>query len=139
MQFLNQNIWLIITILSCALLLAWPALSRLSGGFKVVSPAEAVLLLNHSSVRILDLRDKKLFDQGHLKQAHNIESRELRKCINELIQEGNSRFLVYCQHGSQAHIAARMLKRAGVTDVFCLEGGIKAWQNAGLPVVETGG
>ncbi|MDE3020482.1 MAG: rhodanese-like domain-containing protein [Pseudomonadota bacterium] len=134
MQFLIHNIWLIMTVLSCALLLAWPTLSRLSGGFKMITPVEAVHFLNRSSAQLIDLRDKKSFEQAHLKQARNIELHELRKCISELAQGENSRFLLYCQHGTQAHIAAGLLKRAGVKEIYCLEGGIKAWQNAGLPV-----
>ncbi|MBU6459338.1 MAG: rhodanese-like domain-containing protein [Proteobacteria bacterium] len=134
MQFLIHNIWLIILILGCAFFLVWPTLSRLFGGFKVVSPSEAVVLLNRSKVQVLDLRDRKSFERAHLKQAHHVELNELPKQIDGLLHEKNIRFLVYCQHGSQAHLAASRLKRAGVAEVFCLEGGIKAWQDAGLPV-----
>ncbi len=42
--------------------------------------------------------------------------------------------LLYCQSGHMADIAARQLVRDGYTNVWALDGGLTAWQNAGYPV-----
>jgi rhodanese-related sulfurtransferase len=42
--------------------------------------------------------------------------------------------IVVCQKGTRAFGAAKVLERAGFTDVVVLEGGVAAWQAAGLPM-----
>jgi rhodanese-related sulfurtransferase len=44
--------------------------------------------------------------------------------------------VVVCASGSRAGRAAAALRRAGRADVFCLDGGLSGWQQAGLPVVK---
>lgn len=45
------------------------------------------------------------------------------------------RTLVVCRSGSRAAQAAAMMEAAGCRDVSVVEGGMMAWQAAGLPVV----
>jgi rhodanese-related sulfurtransferase len=40
-----------------------------------------------------------------------------------------------CKSGQRATKAAVMFNAAGFANVFCIEGGISAWEHAGLPVV----
>jgi error-prone DNA polymerase len=42
--------------------------------------------------------------------------------------------LVHCATGSRSHDAAELLKAGGFAEVFNLQGGIGAWQQAGMPV-----
>lgn len=49
------------------------------------------------------------------------------------------RMLVMCQGGTRASQVARTLAAAGRSDISVIQGGIKAWQSAGLPVVAGGG
>lgn len=42
---------------------------------------------------------------------------------------------VICQSGARGAVACRRLRDAGMTNVFNVEGGTKAWEKAGLPVV----
>jgi rhodanese-related sulfurtransferase len=42
--------------------------------------------------------------------------------------------LLYCHDGSRSALAARTLAEFGYTDVAHLQGGIRAWTDAGLPL-----
>jgi hydroxyacylglutathione hydrolase len=42
---------------------------------------------------------------------------------------------VHCQGGTRSAIAASILQAEGFTNVANLTGGIRAWESAGLPVV----
>ena len=44
--------------------------------------------------------------------------------------------IVYCRSGARSALAAVTLKALGYGNVANLDGGITAWQDAGLPVVE---
>ena len=44
--------------------------------------------------------------------------------------------IVYCRSGVRAALAASTLKALGYQDVANLDGGIAAWKQAGLPVID---
>lgn len=45
------------------------------------------------------------------------------------------RTILYCAAGSRSALAADVLQQLGYVDVAHLDGGIRAWKDAGLPVV----
>ena len=45
-------------------------------------------------------------------------------------------FILYCQSGWRSSLAAATLQDMGLTPVCHVEGGFKAWKEAGLPVAE---
>ena len=44
--------------------------------------------------------------------------------------------IVYCRSGSRSALATVMLQTLGYRQISNLSGGINAWQEAGLPIVE---
>jgi rhodanese-related sulfurtransferase len=46
--------------------------------------------------------------------------------------------LLVCQTGQQSNKAVRVVQDAGYAEVHVLEGGLNAWQQAGMPVVKQG-
>jgi rhodanese-related sulfurtransferase len=46
--------------------------------------------------------------------------------------------LLICQTGQQSQKASRTLSEAGYAEVHVLQGGLDAWQKAGMPVVKQG-
>jgi rhodanese-related sulfurtransferase len=49
--------------------------------------------------------------------------------------EPTRRTILYCASGGRSALAAEVLAQFGYTDVAHLDGGIKAWRQAGRPVV----
>jgi rhodanese-related sulfurtransferase len=45
-----------------------------------------------------------------------------------------TRLVLYCGGGYRSALAADNLQKMGYTDAISLDGGWKAWQQAGLPV-----
>lgn len=79
----------------------------------------------------LDVRNLDEYQQGHIAGSLHIPLGELPKRLNELPQQ---ELLVYCAGGGRAAIASSLLSAAGHSQISLLQGGIKAWQAAGLPV-----
>jgi rhodanese-related sulfurtransferase len=95
---------------------------------------QATQLLNKGKTLILDVRSADEYKAGHLRQAKNIPLSDLPARVGEL--NISATVLVVCQTGMRAGRGAAQLRRAGINDVYVLEGGFAAWKSQGLPVAE---
>jgi rhodanese-related sulfurtransferase len=87
-----------------------------------------------SSCLVLDVRTPAEFEEVHIEGAALHPLSELNaQHVKELMQ-GKSSCVVVCRSGGRARQATEKLLRAGVSDVVLLEGGMNAWEGAGLPV-----
>lgn len=84
------------------------------------------------SCKLVDVRGKGEFERCHIPGSVNIEASDLSSRADEL--QGADKVVLYCQGGLRAAKACAKLKKAGTTDVLMLEGGVSAWEKAGLPV-----
>lgn len=131
------NLVLIAIVLISGGLLLWPTLSR--GGRRGVSAAEATQLINRSNAVVIDLRSADDFAKGHLPSARHIEFGELEAKVAQIGKNKSNPVLLVCQTGQQSHKAQRLVQEAGFAEVHVLDGGVNAWQQAGMPVVKQGG
>ena len=51
-----------------------------------VAPQEAVMLINRKNAVVIDVRDRKEFDSGHIVDSLNIPLSKLKQRLNELIK-----------------------------------------------------
>jgi len=132
-KFFIDNIFLIAIVLVSGGALLWPALTQRG---KRGSPQDVTMLINRGKAAVVDVRDAKEFAEGHLPEARNIPLAELDKRVGELNKFKNQSLIVVCKTGARASAAAAKLAKAGFADVVNLEGGIAAWQKAGLPLAK---
>lgn len=85
--------------------------------------------------QILDVRTAEEFQSGYIDGARNIDWNSQSFPIDVNALEKSKPVLIYCRSGRRSAEAATYLRNNGFTDVRELEGGISAWQEAGLPVV----
>jgi rhodanese-related sulfurtransferase len=81
------------------------------------------------SLRIVDIRDRRAFDRGHLPDSECIPFPELTNRIAEL--EGSDRIVTVCPHGVASQQAAQLIGSYEGTQaarVESLRGGIEAWE-----------
>ncbi len=103
-------------------------------GFREVKPAEAVRVLNDEDVLLLDVREDSEFSGGHIINARHIPLAHLEARMDELEPAREKHVMVYCRSGARAARAASILTKKGFSRVSKLDGGVMAWQNAGLPL-----
>jgi len=131
-NFVTENIFLIaIAVLSGGMLL-WPIVNRGMAG-ATLGTLQATRMMNDQGAVVVDVRPSTEFAVGHLPNARNIPNEDLAKRAGEL--PAGKPLIVVCANGSRAGKAAAALRAAGRQEVFCLEGGISGWQQAGLPLV----
>ncbi len=85
-------------------------------------------------VEVVDVRSRAEFDGelGHLEAARLVPLDELRGRVEELATGGRPIVLV-CQTGKRSAMAATILRKAGVTRVANLAGGMVRWRQLGFP------
>ena len=105
-------------------------------GGRSVSAQELVNLVNREDAVIVDVRDKKEFDQGHIPHAVNIPYASIDSRMSELDDFKERPIVLACKMGQHAGPAGTALRKQGFVNVSRLSGGIAEWRNQNLPVVK---
>jgi rhodanese-related sulfurtransferase len=99
-----------------------------------VSTLQATMMMNKEDAQVLDVREEAEFAKGHVINAHSIPLAQLEKRVGELSKFKDKPVIVHCETGGRSGAGIEVLKKNGFNKVFNLNGGIAAWQQAGLPV-----
>ena len=131
MDFVRNNLILFVVAFVSGAMLLWPLFRRGAGG-PWVNTAEATHLINREDALVLDVRDPGEFGAGHILGAKNVPLSRLGDA--EVAKRKDRPVIVYCEGGERSSKAVAALKRQGFARVVNLTGGLRAWQQAGLPV-----
>ena len=104
-------------------------------GSKGATPTQAIAMINRSDALVVDIRDKKDFDEGHIVDALHIPAAKLEQRVVELTKQKGKPIVVVCKHGQQAGESVKKLEAAGHDPVYKLNGGMTEWKGQSLPVV----
>jgi len=98
-------------------------------------------LLTASELAEMLLRKDFFFVNTHVPYEGEIESTDAFIPFDQVEQEigvfpadKSAKIVVYCRSGRMSAIAAETLARLGYTNVWDLDGGMIAWEEAGLPL-----
>lgn len=99
---------------------------------KSISPIVANEWLSNNEAILIDVRESIEHDEIHIAGAHLIPSGTIT--INKLpIDINNKKIIVHCMHGKRSSmVCEKLLSRDPNLDIYNLDGGIVAWENAGL-------
>ncbi len=134
MQFIQNNIGLVLIAVVSGLMLLWSFLGNKLRGVKEVDSARALSLINHQDAFILDVREPEEFKSGHLLNAKSIPLGKLKERIGEIERYRDKPVIVVCRSGNRSATACALLGRDGFAQAYNLAGGVAAWQKAGLPL-----
>lgn len=114
---------------------AGPTASATPEPGSALGPAQFAAALKLPDTTLIDVRTPAEFAQGHLPGAINIdyESPDFLDQVSALHPDLN--YALYCHSGNRSGAALGVMTGMGITEVFHLDGGISAWQEAGGEVV----
>ena len=133
-EFISQNIVLVLLFIASGGILLWPAVSKLTGNSREIGTLETTRLMNTGNALVLDIRGTGEFGSGRIPKSKNIPLAEIDKRIDEIAKFKDKPVVVTCGTNIRANAAIRLLKQRGFADVYQLQGGFGAWQQASLPV-----
>jgi rhodanese-related sulfurtransferase len=110
---------------------------------RTISAEEAASKLADPNVVFVDIRDvRELEREGMIPNAFHAPRGMLEFWVDpespyhkEIFSSGKE-FVLYCQSAWRSSLATLALQEMGLTPICHVEGGFKAWQEAGLPTAE---
>ena len=132
--FFTQH-WVLSLLLVAAILaiFIYEGWSNVAGP-KQISAENAVQLINHENGVIIDLRDKEAFKQGHIINAANIPANDLAQQTKVLEKYHQKPVILIFAAGQRLSQVFKFLQQHNFTKIHVLRGGMRAWQEANLPV-----
>ena len=84
---------------------------------------------------VIDVRTSSEFEQGHIAGAINVPVTSLKSRLASLDLQVDQPVVALCRSARRSIPAVRLFKRAGMEDACQLQGGMIAWEEAGMPTV----
>jgi rhodanese-related sulfurtransferase len=85
---------------------------------------------------LIDVREDNEFAKDHAKGAAHLGRGILERDIETVIPDKRADIILYCGGGYRSALAAESLRQMGYTNVRSMDGGIRAWREAGYPIEE---
>jgi glyoxylase-like metal-dependent hydrolase (beta-lactamase superfamily II)/rhodanese-related sulfurtransferase len=89
---------------------------------------------NSCDLVILDIRERDAFEAGRIPGARHLPRGQLELRINSELPDPTARILTCCEFGKISTLAAATLRELGYMRAAALDGGVKAWREAGHPI-----
>lgn len=131
MSFFLDNFIIIAIALVSGAMLAWPAFTR-TRGVRGIDIATATQLVNKEHGVFVDVRPAEEYAQGHIPQARSLPLDQIESRAQSLPK--NKPLIVVCADGRTSGQAVAQLQAKGYDKTVALTDGMKAWQQANLPV-----
>jgi glyoxylase-like metal-dependent hydrolase (beta-lactamase superfamily II)/rhodanese-related sulfurtransferase len=83
---------------------------------------------------VLDVRERDAYAAGHVPGARLLPRGQLELRVNDELPDPTVRILTVCEFGRISTLAAATLRQIGFQRAIALDGGMKAWREAGYPL-----
>jgi rhodanese-related sulfurtransferase len=83
---------------------------------------------------LVDVREDTEWSVAHAAGAIHLGKGVIERDVEARVPDKSTTLVLYCGGGFRSALAADALRQMGYTNAISLNGGWRAWQNAGLPV-----
>ena len=115
------------------------------GFLKLVSDAKAAIrqctvadvkarLDRGETFELVDVREDEEYARDHAAGARHLGRGILERDIETAVPDKETEIDVYCGGGYRSALAAESLQKMGYRNVISMDGGIRAWREAGYPM-----
>ncbi len=87
----------------------------------------------------IDVREDHEFAKDHARGARHLGRGILERDIETVIPDKRAEIILYCGGGFRSALAADNLQQMGYATVRSMDGGIRAWREAGYPLEQGSG
>ncbi len=84
----------------------------------------------------IDVREENEFALDHATGARHLGKGILERDIETVIPDKDAAIVLYCGGGFRSVLAADALRQMGYQNVRSMDGGIRAWREAGYPITK---
>ena len=115
------------------------------GFLKLVSDAKAAIrqctvadvkarLDRGETFELVDVREDEEYARDHAAGARHLGRGILERDIETAVPDKDTEIVLYCGGGYRSALAAESLQKMGYRNVISMDGGIRAWREAGYPM-----
>ena len=135
-QFLANHPLLALGFFGVLIGLVVNEIMQLRRGFTGLTPAGLTQLINRENALLIDVSSLADYEKGHIPGARHVALSQFDPESKELAKVRELPVAICCRNGVTSHSAARRLVKAGFQHVYALEGGVRTWTEAQLPLVK---
>ena len=88
------------------------------------------------SVRLIDVREDNEWDTAHAASAEHFGKGIIERDIERVLPDGHAPIVLYCGGGYRSALAADTIQKMGYRNVISMDGGWRAWTEAGYETEE---
>ena len=136
LAFAGRNPMLSLAFAGLTVAIIVTEIKHLFRGYGSLKPAELTRLINAGDAVVIDLSPATDFEKGHITGSRNVTPSQFDPENKHLAAAKALPVVLVCKDGQASGGAAKRLKKAGFEQVYVLDGGIGAWQQADLPLVK---
>jgi rhodanese-related sulfurtransferase len=89
---------------------------------------------NREKMVLIDVREDNEWARGHLPGAIHLGKGVIERDIERAIPDKNATLVLYCGGGYRSALAGDNLMKMGYSNVISMDGGWRAWVEAGYPI-----
>ncbi|HEY1891880.1 MAG TPA: rhodanese-like domain-containing protein [Steroidobacteraceae bacterium] len=102
--------------------------------FMSLDELQARVDAHDAELLVLDVRERDAYIAGHVPGARHLPRGQLELRVNDELPDPTLRILTVCEFGRVSTLAAATLRQIGFQRAIALDGGMKAWREAGYPL-----
>ena len=136
LDFAGRHAMLSMGLAGLTIALIYMEVARLFRSYKALRPAALTALINRENALVVDFSATAEFEKGHIPGSKNVQPSQFDPENKQLANAKALPVVAVCRTGQASAAAAKRLKQAGFEQVYWLDGGIAAWQQADLPLVK---
>lgn len=127
MDFLIDN-WMLVAIAIISASMLYMGYGRDSNSFSI---NDIITAINKHKAVVIDVGDSK----QSIQKAKRVALADLPAALPSLVKNKSTPVVLVCPRGLRASHAQRIAKKLGYENAMALQGGLKAWATANLPMV----
>ncbi|MBN8481696.1 MAG: rhodanese-like domain-containing protein [Xanthomonadales bacterium] len=135
-DFIGNHPFLSFGFVGVAIALVVNEVARLTRGYTALTPAGLTQLVNRDNALLFDVSSIQDYEKGHIPGARHVALSQFDPESKELAKVRELPVAVVCRSGQTSGVAAKRLVKAGFTQVYALDGGVRAWTEAQLPLAK---
>lgn len=117
---------ILITIgIMLVVVIAYIAINSMRLKKAVTNLTQEQFIEGYRKAQLIDVREQKEFEAGHILGARNVPSTTLRQRYKEI--RPDLPVYLYCQNTGRSSRAALFLKKRGYNQIYQLQGGFRTW------------
>ncbi len=109
---------------------------RLTRGYRLLTPAGLTQLINRENALLFDVSSIQDYEKGHIPGSRHVAMSQFDPESKELAKVRELPVAIVCRSGQTAGMAAKRLVKVGFSQVYLLDGGVRAWTEAQMPLAK---